>query len=71
MLFPRVLGIAAGFFEQRPNLAGRGGQLGLVLGQRFAWLPRAGLGGRDVVRDLPLAFVQGRGNLRPGEHAEQ
>ena len=61
------VGIAAGLFQHLTDFAGRCGQLGLVIGEQLLRLLVQGFGGCDVVRDLALAFVQGRGDLRPGE----
>ena len=71
MLLFGVLRIATGLFQQRPDLARRGGQLRFVLGQQPLGLFMPGRGRGDVVGDLPLAFVQGRGNLRPGKLAQK
>ena len=38
-----------------------------MLGQETLGLLIQGRGGRDVGRDLPLALVNGRGDLRPGK----
>ena len=55
------------FVEQRSNFASRSRQLGLMLGEQTLRVLVESRRRRDVGRDLPLALIERRGNLRPGK----